>query len=262
MDLGLKGKVALVAAASRGLGRAAALELAREGARLAICSRSPAIHESARAIASETGADVLAQQTDVGDSAQVRRLVAAVLDRFGQIDILIANSGGPPPGPFLGWSEADWLGAFRLTVLSTVHLCAAVLPSMEARGSGSIVASQSYLVKQPVDNMVLSNSLRLAVVGLMKTLANEFGPKGIRVNVINPGWTWTERVQALMEDRARRSGETAETEAAKLAAAIPLRRMASVEEYGRAVAWLASPAASYLHGHALTYDGGLTQVPL
>lgn len=262
MELDLKGKVALVAAASRGLGRAAAMELAREGARLAICSRSSAIHAAARDIASETGADVLAQQADVGDAAQVRGLVAAVLERFGQVDILIANCGGPPPGPFLDWSEADWLAAFRLTVLSTVHLCAAVLPSMVSRGSGSIVASQSYLVKQPVDNMVLSNSLRLAVVGLMKTLANEFGPKGIRVNVINPGWTWTERVKALMEDRARRSGETAEAEAAKLAAAIPLRRMASVEEYGRVVAWLASPAASYLHGHALTYDGGLTHSPL
>ncbi len=262
MDLGLRGKVAIVAAASRGLGKAAALELAREGTRLAICSRSEAIHQAAKDIAAATGCEVLAQQADVSDGAQVQRLVAAVLDRYGRIDILIANCGGPPPGPFLEWNEADWLSAFRLTVLSTVHLCAAVLPSMVRRGSGSIVASQSYLVKQPVDNMVLSNSLRLAVVGLMKTLANEYGPKGIRVNVINPGWTWTERVQALMEDRARRSGETAEREAAKLAEAIPLRRMASVEEYGRVVAWLASPAASYLHGHALTYDGGLTQVPL
>lgn len=262
MDLGLKGQVALVAAASRGLGKAAALELAREGARLAICSRSPAIHQAAEEILAETGAQVLAQQADVSDAAQVRRFVGAALDRFGQVDILIANCGGPPPGPFLAWSEADWLSAFRLTVMSTVHLCAAVLPSMEERGSGSIVASQSYLVKQPVDNMVLSNSLRLAVVGLMKSLANEYGPKGIRVNVINPGWTWTERVRALMEDRAQRSGETPEAEAAKLAAAIPLRRLASVEEYGRVVAWLASPAASYLHGHALTYDGGLTQVPL
>lgn len=262
MDLGLRDKVALVAAASRGLGKAAALELAREGARLAICSRSEGIHMAAAEIRSQTGSEVVAWQADVTEAAQVQHLVASVLDRFGQIDILVANAGGPPPGPFLSWSEADWMNAFRLTVLSTVHLCAAVLPSMVARGSGSIVATQSYLVKQPVDNMVLSNSLRLAVVGLMKTLANEYGPTGVRVNVINPGWTWTERVQALMEDRARRSGDTAQAEAARLTAAIPLRRMASVEEYGRAIAWLASPAASYLHGHALTYDGGLTQVPL
>lgn len=262
MDLELKNKVAFVAAASRGLGKAAALELAREGARLVICSRGEAIHAVATEIQSQTGSEVLASQADVTDPAQVQALVGRALERFGQIDILVANAGGPPPGPFLSWNESDWMNAFRLTVLSTVHLCAAVLPSMVARGSGSIVASQSYLVKQPVDNMVLSNSLRLAVVGLMKTLANEYGPKGIRVNVINPGWTWTERVQALMEDRARRSGDTAQAEAAKLTAAIPLRRMASVEEYGRAVAWLASPAASYLHGHALTYDGGLTQVPL
>lgn len=262
MDLGLKDKVALVAAASRGLGKAAALELAREGARLAICARSEGIHATARDIEALTEAEVLAVQADVTVAAEVQRFVASAHERFGRIDILVANAGGPPPGAFLSLSEAEWQSAFRLTVMSTVLLCAAVLPSMVERGSGSIVASQSYLVKQPVDNLVLSNALRLAVVGLMKSLANEFGPKGIRVNVINPGWTWTERVQALMEDRAGRSGDTVEAEVSKLTAAIPLKRMGSVEEYGRAVAWLASSAASYLHGHALQYDGGLTQVPL
>lgn len=143
--------------------------------------------------------------------------------------------------------------------MSAVRLCYALLPHMIARGSGSIVATQSYSTKQPIDNLILSNSLRMAVVGLMKSLANEVGPKGIRVNSINPGWTKTERVDALMADRARRSGTSAETEASRITAEIPLGRMATVEEYGRAIVWLASPAASYIHGQAIFVDGGIVR---
>jgi 3-oxoacyl-[acyl-carrier protein] reductase len=146
--------------------------------------------------------------------------------------------------------------------MSTVRTCYAFVPAMVGQGSGSIVASQSYSVKQPIENLILSNSLRMAVIGMMKTLAMELGPKGIRVNSINPGWTWTERVEQLMEDRASRSGTRGEEEAAKIEAQVPLGRMATAEEYGRAVAWLASPAAGYLHGHALVYDGGITKTAL
>jgi 3-oxoacyl-[acyl-carrier protein] reductase len=130
------------------------------------------------------------------------------------------------------------------------------------RGQGSIVTTQSYSVKQPIDNLILSNSLRMAVIGMMKTMANELGPKGIRINSINPTWTWTDRVEQLMTDRAKRSGKSIEEEGAGVVTAVPLGRMGTVEEFGKAVAWLASPAASYIHGHSLMFDGGATKASL
>jgi len=262
MDLGLKGQVALVAAASKGLGRAAALELARQGAHLAILARSDRLESTAEEIRSQTGAEVFAIRADVTRTDQVQAAVQQALERFGRIDILILNAGGPPPGGFLALKEADWESAFQLTVMSAVRLCYAVVPHMLERGSGSIVATQSYTIKQPMPNLILSNSLRLAVIGLMKSLADELGPKGIRVNSINPAWTSTDRVGQLMADRARRSGSTPEQEYARAAAEIPLGRMGTIEEYGRAVAWLASPAASFIHGHALLFDGGAVRSPL
>lgn len=262
MDLGLRERVALVSAASRGLGYAAAQALAREGARVAICARGEQVHAAAAALRAETGAAVLGLQADLTRADDVGRLVGAVQAEFGGLDILIANAGGPPPGPFLALSPDDWQRAFDQVVMSTVRLCAAAVPLLTARGSGSIVASQSYSVKQPVEHLTLSNALRLAVIGLMKSLAAELGPQGIRVNTVNPGWTLTERVETLMADRAARSGRTPEEEAARLTAEIPLGRMAQAEEYGRAVAWLASPAASYIHGHALFVDGGIVRAAL
>jgi 3-oxoacyl-[acyl-carrier protein] reductase len=262
MDLGLSEKVAVVTAASKGLGKAAALALAREGARLAICARSEAVESAAAEIRKETGRDVLAQRADLTRASDVEAFARATLARFGRVDILVANSGGPPAGPFLDLRAEDWERSFQLVVMSTVRTCYAFVPAMVGQGSGSIVASQSYSVKQPIENLILSNSLRMAVIGMMKTLAMELGPKGIRVNSINPGWTRTERVEQLMEDRASRSGTRGEQEAAKIEAQVPLGRMATAEEYGRAVAWLASPAAGYLHGHALIYDGGITKTAL
>jgi 3-oxoacyl-[acyl-carrier protein] reductase len=262
MDLGLKNQVALVAAASKGLGRAAALELAREGARVAILARSDRLQTTAEEIRSETGADVLPIRADVTQADQVQAAARQTLEHFGRIDILIVNAGGPPPGGFLALKESDWESAYQLTVMSAVRLCYAVVPHMVERGSGSIVATQSYTVKQPMANLILSNSLRLAVIGLMKSLADELGPKGIRVNTINPTWTTTDRVEHLMADRAQRAGTTPEQEAAKATAEIPLRRMATTEEYGRVIAWLASPAASFIHGHALMFDGGIVRTPL
>jgi 3-oxoacyl-[acyl-carrier protein] reductase len=262
MDLGLKGKVAVVTAASRGLGMAAAMELAREGARLAICARSERVEAAAAEIRERAGADVFSQRADLTQRSDVERFAEATLRRFGAVDILVLNSGGPPSGKFLDLGPEDWENAFQLVVMSAVRTCYAFVPAMAARGAGSIVASQSYSVKQPIDNLMLSNALRVAVVGMMKSLASELGPLGIRVNSIHPGWTQTERVRELMRDRAARSGRSPEAEAEKIAAEVPLRRMADVEEYGRAVAWLASPAASYLHGHALIYDGGMTKATL
>lgn len=262
MDLGLQDKVALVTGASRGLGRAAAEALAAEGARLAICSHTPAIETAAKEIQDHHGRPVLGIQADLTSPEATDRLVTQAIEAYGRVDILITNVEGPRPGAFLDLTPQDWRAAIDLTLMSVVHLCYAVVPRMVAQGSGSIVASQSYSVKRPIDNLILSNSVRLAVVGMMKSLANELGPKGIRVNSIHPGWTRTERVVHLFEDRARRAGTTAEVEAQRIVDSIPLGRMASVEELGRATAWLASPAASYIHGHALLVDGGIVTTAL
>lgn len=262
MDLGLKDKIALVTAASRGLGKAAALALAREGAQLCISSHSDQIRIAAEEISEATGQEVLALQSDVSKAEETSSLVETCLDRYGRIDILILNAGGPPPGNFLGLQPEDWESAIQLTLMSAVRLCYAVVPHMIERGEGSVVATQSLSVKQPIENLILSNSIRMAVIGLMKSLANELGPKGIRVNSINPGWTRTGRVDQLLADRAKRGSTSVDEEAAKIAVEVPLGRMGTVEEYGRAIAWLASPAASYIHGHALMFDGGATRTAL
>lgn len=262
MDLELTNKVALVTAASRGLGKAVALQFAREGAQVVMAARSESIEHAAQDIRSQTGAQVLALQADLTRPADIDRLAAAAIERFGTIDILFANCGGPRPGRFFELTPADWETAHQLTLMSVVRLCYAVVPHMLAAGAGSIVASQSFTVKEPLDNLTLTNSYRLAVVGLMKSLANELGPKGIRVNSIHPGWTWTERVDQLMKDRAARSGSTPEEEIDRLTGSIPLRRLGRVEEFGKAAVWLASPAAAYVHGHALLVDGGIVKTAL
>lgn len=262
MDLGLKDKVALVTAASKGLGKAVAGEFAREGARVAMCARSELVETAAEEIRNETGAQVLPLRADVTQPAQIDALVKSTLDKFGRIDILFVNAGGPKPGDFLSLNPDDWEEAVNLTLMSAVRLCYAVVPHMLAQGGGSIVTTQSYSVKQPIDNLILSNSIRLAVIGLMKSLANELGPRGIRVNSINPAWTWTERVEQLMADRAMRNHTDIETEAAKVTGSVPLGRMGTVKEYAQAAVWLASPAASFIHGHALMFDGGAVKATL
>jgi len=262
MDLGLTGKTALVTAASKGLGKAAAMELARQGAHVALCARSDRAETTAAEIRAATGATVHSLRADVTRREDVDRVVSQAIERLGHLDILILNAGGPPPGSFLALGPEDWEAAVRLTLMSTVYLCYAAVPGMVARGEGSIVATQSLTVKQPLDNLVLSNALRMAVIGLVKSLANELGPKGIRVNSINPGWTWTERVQQLMADRSTRNKTSIAEETSRITREIPLGRMGTVEEYGRAIAWLASPAASYIHGHALLFDGGAVRTAL
>lgn len=258
MNLELEGKVALVTAASRGLGRAVADRLAKEGANVVICARQKdPLERAALAISEATGRDVLAVLADVSRPDDVDRLVRATLDRFGRIDILVSNAGGPPPGRFLDLTPAIWEKASQLTLMSVVHLCYAVIPPMRQQGSGSIVAMTSISVKQPLANLILSNSLRLGVIGLVKTLADELAPDGIRVNAVCPGWTRTERVEELLQDQARRKRTTPEEEAAKITAAIPMGRMGTPEELARAVAFLASPAASYITGVSLLVDGGM-----
>ncbi len=262
MDLGLNGKTALVTAASRGLGKAAAAALAGEGANVAICSRTEEIFTAARQIEAQSGTEILAVQADLTSPEDIRQLISATMDRFNSIDILVINAGGPPPGNFLELTPDDWRTAIDLTLMSAIHLCYAVIPIMKEAGSGSIVASQSFTVKQPLDNLVLSNALRMAVIGLMKSLANELGPHGIRVNSINPSWTETERVTQLLSHNAASRGTSIEAQKELLVASIPLGRAGTTEEYGRTVAWLASPAASFIHGHALMFDGGQVRAAL
>jgi 3-oxoacyl-[acyl-carrier protein] reductase len=262
MDLGLKDQVAIVTAASRGLGKAVAKALSEEGAKVVVCSRSDRIDSTAEEIGNQTGGEVVPVRADVTVQEDIDRLVQETVDRFGHVDILFVNAGGPPPGGFLALTPDDWKQAVDLTLMSAVRLCHAVAPLMVERGSGSIVTTQSYSVKQPIDNLILSNSIRLAVIGMIKTMANELGPHGVRVNSINPAWTSTERVDQLLKDRAERNGTTVEEEAAKLTAAIPLKRMGTPEEFGKTVAWLASPAASFIHGQAIYFDGGMTKASL
>jgi len=258
MDLGLHDKVALVTAASRGLGRAVALRLAREGARVAICARGEEhLTTTAAEIEGATGRQALPIPADVSDPGAADALVQAVVERWGRIDILVTNAGGPPPGRFLDLASADWEAAVQLTLMSAVRFCYAVAPLMKEQGGGSILAMTSITVKQPLPNLILSNSLRLGVTGLVKTLADELAPFGVRVNAICPGWTRTARVDQLLRDRAERNGTTPEEEAEKIAAAIPLGRMGTPEEFAAAAAFLVSDAASYITGVSLLVDGGM-----
>lgn len=260
MNLGLHDKIALVTASSRGLGKAVALRLAHEGAHVTICARGEqALRETADAIREATGQRVLTVPADVSDPEAAGRLVDATLEAFGRLDILVTNAGGPPPGKFLDFTPEDWEESAELTLMSAVRLCYAAAPLMKEQRSGAILAMTSITVKQPLPNLILSNSLRLGVTGLIKTLADELGPYGVRANAICPGWTRTARVEQLLEDRAQRSGETTEVEAAKIAADIPLGRMGTPEEFAAAAAFLVSDAASFINGVSLLVDGGMAR---
>jgi len=257
VDLGLKGKVALVAAASRGLGRAVAEELAAEGTALVICSRSSeAINKTAREIAETTGADVLALPCDVSKADEVARLVQSGTSRFGRIDILVTNAGGPPAGKFESLSQDQWEAATRLTLFSAIELARQVLPGMKERGWGRILNITSIAVKQPVDNLMLSNSLRAAVTGFARTLANEVATFGITVNNIMPGYTRTERVEELAGMMAEKEGITPAEFVARWEKEIPMRRLGEPREFAALAAFLASERAAYITGTSIPVDGG------
>ena len=257
MDLQLTGKVALVTAASKGLGQATAVALAREGAKVAISARSELIEETAAQVRA-VGGEVLAIRGDVTVQADVDRMIADTIAEFGRIDILIINAGGPPPGNFLDLNINDWQNGVDLTLMSAVRLCYGVIPHMVENGGGSIVAIESITIKQPVNNLILSNSIRLAVIGLLKSLSLEFGKHGIRINSVNPTFTHTGRVDQILQARAKASGTPVDEQMAALGASIPLGRIGTPEEFGRTVAWIASPAASFIHGTNLMFDGGST----
>lgn len=257
MDLGLQDKVALVAASSKGLGRAIAYGLAKEGARVAICARGEeALAQTAAKIEGATGSPVLAMVADLGDKQNIENLVARVVEEFGRLDILVTNAGGPPPGLFMDFTDEDWEEAFQLTLMSAARLCREVISHMRRQGGGRIITMTSVSVKQPMENLILSNSLRLAVIGLTKTLANELAKDNILVNSVCPGWTRTERVEQLLQDRAQHNGTSVEEEFHKIEEDIPLGRMGTPEEVANLVVFLASERASNITGTAIQVDGG------
>jgi 3-oxoacyl-[acyl-carrier protein] reductase len=263
MDLGIANKVALVTAASQGLGRATALALAREGVQLALCARhKEALDAAAAAIRTETGVAVESYACDLTSSGAIESLVAQTTARFGTVHILVNNAGGPPPGSFDKLNDADWQRAFELTLMSAVRTTRAVLPYMRRQRWGRIVNIASYSVKQPIADIMLSNSLRLGVAGWAKTLATEIARDNVLINTVGPGWTRTDRVTEMLGARAvTHARSTADVEA-QLTAGIPLGRLAAPEEIAAAVAFLASERASYITGTMLPVDGGIVQSPV
>ncbi|NPV86044.1 MAG: SDR family oxidoreductase [Anaerolineae bacterium] len=258
MDLKLKDKIALVTGASRGLGYATAHTLAAEGAKIALNSRDPQkLNKAAQQIALKTGADVYPLPGDVSHPNIPAQIIQQTVSHYGGLDILIANAGGPPTGPFETFDDDTWQKAVELCFLSQVRLIRAALPFLRKSSSAAVLTVTSIAVKQPVPNLILSNSIRSATAGLTKSLALELGHEGIRFNSILPGWTETERVIDLMQYRAKTNNTTVEEEIKKQAQDSPFKRLAQPQEFANVAAFLVSPAASYITGIMLSVDGGM-----
>jgi 3-oxoacyl-[acyl-carrier protein] reductase len=257
MDLGLKGKVALVAASSHGLGRAIAEELSTEGASLVLCARgTEALEETRVYIEQNTGMPVLAVAADLSLASDIASVVDAGLRRFGRIEILVTNAGGPPTGQFETLSPESWEAATRLTLHSVLELTRQVLPGMKERRWGRILNITSIAVKQPIDNLMLSNSLRAAVTGFARTLANEVAPWGITVNNIMPGYTRTERLQQLARMMAEKEEISLSEYFERWEREIPMKRLGEPRELAALAAFLVSERASYVTGTSIPVDGG------
>jgi 3-oxoacyl-[acyl-carrier protein] reductase len=256
MDLGIRNRVAIVAAASQGLGKAAALALAKEGARLAICSRNQETLAAAAAEIRDAGAEVLEQVTDVTDAGQVRSFVEATVARFGQVDICVTNAGGPPSKTFDQTTTSDWQAAVQLNFMSTLFFAQEVLPKMKEQRWGRFITVTSVSVKQPLDGLILSNSVRAAVSGLVKSLANEFGPYNVLVKNICPGFTATARLTNMAKKNAEAEGIPQAQVEERWTNQVPLRRLGRPEEFADLVAFLASERATYITGTSIAVDGG------
>ncbi|NIM19389.1 MAG: SDR family oxidoreductase [Candidatus Latescibacteria bacterium] len=260
MDLKLKDRVAAVAASSQGLGYAAALELAREGARVGICSRDTGrIAEAARRIIKETGSEVFAHKADVSRKEDARRFVDAVAEQFGRLDILVTNAGGPPPGALNDIKSDDIDNAFHLTLESALTMMLTAIPHMRKHKWGRIVNILSMTVKQPKITLLMSNTMRPGILGFAKSISFELAKENILVNNVAPGYTRTERLGELAEDLAKRGGTTAEAVFREWEKSVPMERLGKPEEFAKVVAFLASDAASYVTGVTIQVDGGAVQ---
>jgi 3-oxoacyl-[acyl-carrier protein] reductase len=257
MNLGLTNKVAMVAGASRGLGYAVARALAEEGSQVSIASRdAAAVAAAGKTIEEGTGARVLAVAADVSSAEAIGQWHQKTIERFGGVDLLFTNSGGPPPGSTLAFDDAAWQKAFELLLMSAVRMIRLVVPSMAARGGGSIVLPTSSSVKEPIANLALSNILRASVAALSKTLANELVGQNIRVNHLIPGRINTDRLRELDEANSKRLGVSIEEQQKKMKQTIPMARYGDPKEFANAAVFLFSDAASYITGATLQADGG------
>jgi 3-oxoacyl-[acyl-carrier protein] reductase len=256
MDLGLSGKVAVVVASSKGLGRAAAEELASEEARVVICARGEEALEETRIAIAERGGDVVAVQVDTASPDDLERLIATAESHYGPVEILVTNGGGPVPGRFDDVTDDDWDAAVAGTLSSVVRLCRRVLPGMRAQGWGRIINITSIAVKQPVDGLILSNAVRAGVTGFARTLANEVAVDGITVNNVMPGFTWTDRVDELADKQAAFTGAGRDDVVAGWKAAIPAGRLGEPNELAALITFLASTRAAYITGQSIPVDGG------
>ena len=257
MDLGLKGKAAFVAGGSMGLGRAVALELANEGAKVAIGALDdPHLNEAAELIRRETGSEVLAIPVDVSDAQQAKAVVRRAIAHFGTLDILVNNAGGPPSVDFVDIDETLWEKGFRLNLLSTILMTREAVPVMKAKGWGRIINMTSISVKQPIDGLIISNTIRSGVIGLAKTLSTELAPFNVTVNNVCPGFTMTDRVRNLAKAMAEKEGTTPEAIIGRWEASIPMKRLGTPEEFAALVAFLASERSGYITGAAIQIDGG------
>jgi 3-oxoacyl-[acyl-carrier protein] reductase len=258
MDMGLKNRVAIVAASSHGIGRATAEAFAAEGCLVAMCARNgPALQAAAERIQKQYGVEVFTQALDVTDAEAVRTFVEGVVSRFGGVDICVTNAGGPPAKGFLAASLEDWRKAVDLNFLSTVYFAREVIPHMQRKHWGRIITITSITTKQPIADLVLSNAVRAAVVGLVKSLANEFGKDGILVNNVGPGYTATDRLKELAKARSAASGKSEKEISEGWSADAPLKRLGEPREVADAIVWLASERASYVTGQTVLVDGGL-----
>ena len=257
MDLGLKGKVALVAGGSQGLGLAVAMDFAREGAKVAICALDdPHLPAAAGAIKKETGGEVFCMPADVTDTEQARNFVRKSKERFGTVDILVNNAGGPPSMSFLEIDDDLWYRGFRLNLLSTIVMTREAVPIMKEKRWGRIINMTSIAVKQPIDGLILSNTVRSGVIGFAKSLSNELAPFNVTVNSVCPGYTMTERVRSLSRVLAEKQKTTPEAIVGKWEAEIPMKRIGTPEEFASLVVYLASERAGYITGAAIQIDGG------
>ena len=260
MDLGLKGKVALVAGASQGIGRATALGFSREGAKVSICARGEdKLKEAAAMIRGETGGDVLALVADMTRLEDIQRFVAKSIEQFGRLDIVVTNAGGPPPGEFMKFTDEDWKAAFRLNFLSALRLTREAVPHLRKVGGGRVINISSYAVKEPIPGLVLSNAVRSGAIGLAKSLSRELAKDNILVNNVCPGRIDTERARKLNQSRAERLKRPVEEINREMAAEIPLGRYGTAAETGDLIVFLASERASYITGTTIQIDGGLVR---